>query len=75
MDKNLRNDEVIRISNEILKQKNYNISLYDLIKKMIKKDYINDIDKITYDITKNLSNYIEIISINPFSYKYHKLNQ
>ena len=53
MDKNLRNDEVIRISNEILKQKNYNISLYDLIKKMIKKDYINDIDKITYDITKN----------------------
>ena len=37
MDKNLRNDEVIRISNEILKQKNYNISLYDLIKKMIKK--------------------------------------
>ena len=42
---------------------------------MIKKDYINDIDKITYDITKNLSNYIEIISINPFSYKYYKLNQ
>ena len=38
MDKNLRNDEVIRISNEILKQKNYNISLYDLIKKMIKKN-------------------------------------
>ena len=35
MNKNLRNDEVIRISNEILKQKNYNISLYDLIKKMI----------------------------------------
>ena len=74
MNKNLHNDEVIRISNEILKQKN-NISLYDLIKKMIKKDYINDIDKITYDITKNLSNYIEIISINPFSYKYYKLNQ
>ena len=37
MNENLRNDEVIRISNEILKQRNYNISLYDLIKKMIKK--------------------------------------
>ena len=64
-----------KLIKDFLKQKNYNISLYDLIKKMIKKDYINDIDKITYDITKNLSNYIEIISINPFSYKYYKLNQ
>ena len=29
MDKNLRNDEVIRISNEILKQKNYNIEDFE----------------------------------------------
>lgn len=69
--KNIEN-EAKRISNELLKKNNYNKSFDDLINSLINKKYINNISTISYNVTKIMSNYIEIVSINPFVYNYYK---
>lgn len=69
--KNIEN-EAKRISNELLKKNNYNKSFDDLINSLINKKYINNISTISYNVTKNMSSYIEIVSINPFVYNYYK---
>lgn len=69
--KNIEN-EAKRISNELLKKNNYNESFDDLINSLINKKYINNISTISYNVTKNMSSYIEIVSINPFVYNYYK---
>ena len=69
--KNIEN-EAKRISNELLKKNNYNKSFDDLINSLINKKYINNISTISYNVTKIMSNYIEIVSINPFFYNYYK---
>ena len=71
MNKKSIENEAKRISNELLKKNNYNESFDDLINSLIKKKYINNIS-ISYNVTKNMSNYIEIVSINPFVYNYYK---
>lgn len=69
--KNIEN-EAKRISNELLKKNNYNKSFDELINSLINKKYINNISTISYNVTKNMSSYIEIVSINPFVYNYYK---
>lgn len=69
--KNIEN-EAKRISNELLKKNNYNKSFNELINSLINKKYINNISTISYNVTKIMSNYIEIVSINPFVYNYYK---
>lgn len=72
MDKKSIENEAKRISNELLKKNNYNESFDDLINSLINKKYINNISTISYNVTKNMSSYIEIVSINPFIYNYYK---
>ena len=72
MNKKSIENEAKRISNELLKKNNYNKSFDDLINSLINKKYINNISTISYNITKIMSNYIEIVSINPFVYNYYK---
>ena len=72
MNKKSIENEAKRISNELLKKNNYNESFDDLINSLIKKKYINNISIISYNVTKNMSSYIEIVSINPFVYNYYK---
>lgn len=72
MDKKIIENEAKRISNELLKKNNYNESFDDLINSLINKKYINNISTISYNVTKNMSSYIEIVSINPFAYNYYK---
>ncbi len=72
MDKKIIENEAKRISNELLKKNNYNESFDDLINSLINKKYINNISTISYNVTKNMSSYIEIVSINPFVYNYYK---
>ena len=72
MNKKSIENEAKRISNELLKKNNYNKSFDDLINSLINKKYINNISTISYNVTKNISNYIEIVSINPFVYNYYK---
>ena len=69
MNKKSIENEAKRISNELLKKNNYNESFDDLINSLIKKKYISTI---SYNVTKNMSSYIEIVSINPFVYNYYK---
>lgn len=69
--KNIEN-EAKRISNELLKKNNYYKSFDELINSLINKKYINNISTISYNVTKIMSNYIEIVSINPFVYNYYK---
>ena len=66
MNKKSIENEAKRISNELLKKNNYNESFDDLINSLINKKYINNISTISYNVTKNMSSYIEIVSINPF---------
>ena len=66
MNKKSIENEAKRISNELLKKNNYNESFDDLINSLINKKYIS------YNVTKNMSSYIEIVSINPFVYNYYK---
>lgn len=72
MNKKSIENEAKRISNELLKKNNYNKSFDDLINSLINKKYINNISTISYNVTKIISNYIEIVSINPFVYNYYK---
>lgn len=72
MNKKSIKNEAKRISNELLKKNNYNESFDDLINSLINKKYINNISTISYNVTKNMSSYIEIVSINPFVYNYYK---
>lgn len=72
MNKKSIENEAKRISNELLKKNNYNKSFDDLINSLINKKYINNISTISYNVTKNMSSYIEIVSINPFVYNYYK---
>lgn len=72
MNKKIIENEAKRISNELLKKNNYNESFDDLINSLINKKYINNISTISYNVTKNMSSYIEIVSINPFVYNYYK---
>ena len=72
MNKKSIENEAKRISNELLKKNNYNESFDDLINSLINKKYINNISTISYNVTKNVSSYIEIVSINPFVYNYYK---
>ena len=72
MNKKSIENEAKRISNELLKKNNYNESFDDLINSLINKKYINNITTISYNVTKNMSSYIEIVSINPFVYNYYK---
>lgn len=72
MNKKSIENEAKRISNELLKKNNYNESFDDLINSLINKKYINNISTISYNVTKNMSSYIEIVSINPFIYNYYK---
>ena len=72
MNKKSIENEAKRISNELLKKNNYNESFDDLINSLINKKYINNISTISYNVTKNMSIYIEIVSINPFVYNYYK---
>ena len=72
MNKKIIENEAKRISNELLKKNNYNESFDDLINSLINKKYINIISTISYNVTKNMSSYIEIVSINPFVYNYYK---
>lgn len=72
MNKKSIENEAKRISNELLKRNNYNKSFDDLINSLINKKYINNISTISYNATKIMSNYIEIVSINPFVYNYYK---
>ncbi len=72
MNKKSIENEAKRISNELLKKNNYNESFDDLINSLINKKYINNISNISYNVTKNMSSYIEIVSINPFVYNYYK---
>lgn len=72
MNKKSIENEAKRISNELLKKNNYNESFDDLINSLINKKYINNISTISYNVTKNMSSFIEIVSINPFVYNYYK---
>ena len=72
MNKKSIENEAKRISIELLKKNNYNESFDDLINSLINKKYINNISTISYNVTKNMSSYIEIVSINPFVYNYYK---
>ena len=72
MNKKSIENEAKRISNELIKKNNYNESFDDLINSLINKKYINNISTISYNVTKIISNYIEIVSINPFVYNYYK---
>ena len=72
MNKKSIENEAKRISNELLKKNNYNESFDDLINSLINKKYINNISTISYNVTKIMSSYIEIVSINPFVYNYYK---
>lgn len=72
MNKKSIENEAKRISNELLKKNDYNESFDDLINSLINKKYINNISTISYNVTKNMSSYIEIVSINPFVYNYYK---
>ena len=72
MNKKSIENEAKRISNELLKKNNYNESFDDLINSLINKNYMNNIYTISYNVTKNMSSYIEIVSINPFVYNYYK---
>ena len=72
MNKKSIENEAKRISNELLKKNNYNESFDDLINSLINKKYINNISTISYNVTKLMSSYIEIVSINPFVYNYYK---
>lgn len=72
MNKKSIENEAKRISNELLKKNNYNESFDDLINSLINKKYINNISTISYNVTKIMSNYIEIVLINPFVYNYYK---
>ena len=72
MNKKSIENEAKRISNKLLKKNNYNKSFDDLINSLINKKYINNISTISYNVTKIMSNYIEIVSINPFFYNYYK---
>lgn len=72
MNKKSIENEAKRISNELFKKNNYNESFDDLINSLINKKYINNISTISYNVTKNMSSYIEIVSINPFVYNYYK---
>ena len=72
MNKKSIENEAKRISNELLKKNNYNESFDDLINSLINKKYINNISTNSYNVTKNMSSYIEIVSINPFVYNYYK---
>ena len=72
MNKKSIENEAKRISNELLKKNNYNESFDNLVSSLINKKYINNISTISYNVTKNMSSYIEIVSINPFVYNYYK---
>ena len=72
MNKKSIENEAKRISNELLKKNKYNESFDNLISSLINKKYINNISTISYNVTKNMSSYIEIVSINPFVYNYYK---
>ena len=72
MNKKSIENEAKRISNELLKKNKYNESFDNLISSLINKKYINNISTISYNVTKNMSSYIEIVSINPFIYNYYK---
>lgn len=72
MNKKSIEDEAKRISNELLKNNKYNESFDNLISSLINKKYINNICTISYNVTKIMSSYIEIVSINPFVYNYYK---
>ena len=72
MDKKSIENEAKRISNELLKKNKYNESFDNLISSLINKKYINNISTISYNVTKIMSSYIEIVSINPFVYNYYK---
>lgn len=72
MNKKSIEDEAKRISNELLKNNKYNESFDNLISSLINKKYINNISTISYNVTKIMSSYIEIVSINPFVYNYYK---
>ena len=72
MNKKSIENEAKRISNELLKKNKYNESFDNLISALINKKYINNISTISYNVTKIMSSYIEIVSINPFVYNYYK---
>lgn len=72
MNKKSIENEAKRISNELLKNNKYNESFDNLISSLINKKYINNISTISYNVTKIMSSYIEIVSINPFVYNYYK---
>ena len=72
MNKKSIENEAKRISNELLKKNKYNESFDNLISFLINKKYINNISTISYNVTKIMSSYIEIVSINPFVYNYYK---
>ena len=72
MNKKSIENEAKRISNELLKKNKYNESFDNLISSLINKKYINNISTISYNDTKIMSSYIEIVSINPFVYNYYK---
>ena len=72
MNKKSIENEAKRISNELLKKNNYNESFDNLVSSLINKKYINNISTISYNVTKLMSSYIEIVSINPFVYNYYK---
>ena len=72
MNKKSIENEAKRISNELLKKNKYNESFDNLISSLINKKYINNISTISYNVTKIMSSYFEIVSINPFVYNYYK---
>lgn len=72
MNKKSIENEAKRISNELLKNNKYNESFDNLVSSLINKKYINNISTISYNVTKLMSSYIEIVSINPFVYNYYK---
>ena len=72
MNKKSIENEAKRISNELLKNNKYYESFDNLVSSLINKKYINNISTISYNVTKLMSSYIEIVSINPFVYNYYK---
>ena len=62
MNKKSIENEAKRISNELLKKNKYNESFDNLISSLINKKYINNISTISYNVTKIMSSYIEIVS-------------
>lgn len=72
MNKKALENEAKRISKELIKKNQYTESFDSLINEYINKKYIDKKHIISYKVIKILSNYIEIASIDPFSYNYLK---